>query len=304
MRNTIIFPNLGIWFENLPSDVSIFGFRITYYGIFVGIALMAGIALACLTAVRTRQKAEDYLQLSIAGILLGIAGARVVYVMFSWEYFKNDPGSIFRFRDGGFAFYGALLGGAGAVFLLSRIKELYPMAVFDTVAPALAVGQAIGRWGDFFGRESFGEYSDGIFAMQLPVSAVRAADVTEKMRNHVVQIENVNFIQVHPAFLYESFWCVILAVVLAVFWKKKKQDGEIFMIYLLGYGVGRFWIEGIRADALLIPGIEIPIARVFSALCVLLAAAFLVSGRMGTKKHWKAQGKSRMGKPKKKFFGK
>lgn len=141
------------------------------------------------------------------------------------------------------------------------------------------------QMGRLFARGSFGEYTDGIFAMQIPVSAVRAADVTEMMRNHVVQIEETNFVQVHPTFLYESVWCLLLAVCIFLASKKRQQDGELFLIFLLGYGLGRFWIEGFRTDSLLIPGVESPVSQVISVFlscflpCILYTS---VQDRMDT----------------------
>lgn len=304
MQNAVFFPNLGIRFGDVPVSVSVFGISVSYYGILMGIALAAGIAVTCVRAVKTRQKAEDYLEIAIAVTAFGVIGARLFYAAFALEYLKDDPARFFRFSEGGFALYGALLGGAGAVFLMSRIKGLYPLVVLDTAAPGLAVGIAIGRWGDFFARGSFGEYTDGIFAMQIPVSAVRAADVTEMMRNHVVQIEETNFVQVHPTFLYESVWCLLLAVCIFLASKKRQQDGELFLIFLLGYGLGRFWIEGFRTDSLLIPGVESPVSQVISVFLVLFSAMYFIYKRAGQNGHIKPRGGGMFGRSKKRFFGK
>ena len=141
------------------------------------------------------------------------------------------------------------------------------------MALAILNGQMLGRWGNFFNREAFGEYTDGLFAMRLPVDAVRGQDISALMREHIEAADGVNYIQVQPAFLYESLWCLLLLLILVLYRKHKKVDGEVFLLYLLGYGIGRFWIEGIRTDQLLIPGTSLAVSQ---AVAVVTAAAALV----------------------------
>ena len=139
----------------------------------------------------------------------------------------------------------------------------------DTAAPALILGQILGRWGNFFNREAFGEYTNSLFAMQLPVDAVRYSDITNKMWRHAELIEGVKYIQVHPTFLYESLWNLAVFVILLWWMKYKKFEGEIFLMYLFGYGLGRAWIEGLRTDPLLIPGTGIPVSQVLAVVLVI-----------------------------------
>lgn len=306
MQNAVYFPNLGIRFENVREAAELFGIKITYYGILTGIAVAAAVLITCLEAKRSRQNIEDYLELGIAGTILGVLGARVFYVLFSWEQYKEDLGGILRFREGGFAFYGALIGGIGAVFLIAKIKGLYPLVMLDTAAPGILIGQAVGRCGDFFSRESFGEYTDGLFAMRLPAAAVRASDVTEKMRNHVAQIDGVNFIQVHPVFLYEAAWCLFLAALIFVFRKYRQNDGEVFMLYLFGYGAGRFFAEGLRTDQLMLPGVQLPVSQILSVFIVIFSVLYFGYGRMekGGRRRGGGYGTVGFGKiKKKKMFG-
>ena len=112
----------------------------------------------------------------------------------------------------------------------------------DTACVGLVLGQIIGRWGNFFNREAFGGYTNGLFAMQLPLNAVRSSDVTQEMMEHLQTIDGVQYIQVHPTFLYENLWNIGVLLLLLLFTKHKKFDGEIFLLYLAGYGIGRFWI--------------------------------------------------------------
>ena len=135
------------------------------------------------------------------------------------------------------------------------------------------IAQAIGRWGNFFNREAFGEYTDSLFAMRLPLDAVRGSDVTDMMRRNIEVIEGIKYIQVHPTFLYESLWNVGVLLIMLWWRKYKKFDGEILLMYLFGYGVGRFWIEGLRTDSLMLFGTWL---RVSQALAILMAIGAVV----------------------------
>ena len=134
----------------------------------------------------------------------------------------------------------------------------------------------LGRWGNFFNREAFGEYTDSLFAMRLPLDAVRSGDVTELMRENMEQINGISYIQVHPTFLYESVWCCILLILLFQYRKHKKYEGELFLLYIFGYALGRVWIEGLRTDQLLLPGIGLPVSQVLAGCIVIFAGAALL----------------------------
>ena len=163
-------------------------------------------------------------------------------------------------------------------FLFCRIKHISFPAMLDVMSFGVLIGQAIGRWGNFFNREAFGEYTDNLFAMRLPIEDVRADEVTQLMREHALTIDSKVFIQVHPTFLYESLWNLgVLGILMTITLKRKRRfEGEIFLLYLLFYGIGRFWIEGLRTDQLLIPGTEIAVSQVLSALLA-TAAAILIA---------------------------
>lgn len=145
----------------------------------------------------------------------------------------------------------------------------------DTAGLGLILGQVIGRWGNFCNREAFGDYYDGLFAMQLPVSAVRTSDLTEKLMSHTTVVDGVEYISVHPTFLYESFWNLCLFILLMLYFKHRKFDGEVFLLYLLGYGIGRFWIESLRTDQLLIPHINYPVSMALAATLVAVSAIWI-----------------------------
>lgn len=275
MDMEINFPNLGIYLDHVGKNISIFGFSIAYYGIVIVTGMMIAIWIAQREAKRTGQNPEQYLDLAMIGIAAGILGARIYYVIFAWDYYKDDLLSIFNIRQGGLAIYGGIIGACIAVVIYSRKKKQNVSLLMDTASMSIVFGQIMGRWGNFFNREAFGDYTNNLFAMQLPVSAVRANEITQKMWDHVVTVNGVEYIQVHPTFLYESLWNV--GVLLFLFWfrKRKKFNGEVFLMYLIGYGLGRIWIEGLRTDQLLLPVVGLPVSQLLSG-CLVVGCTILV----------------------------
>ena len=257
------------------KNISIGGFTIAYYGIVIVTGMMIAIWIAQREAKRTGQNPEQYLDLAMIGIAAGILGARIYYVIFAWDYYKDDLLSIFNIRQGGLAIYGGIIGACIAVVIYSRKKKQNFSLLMDTASMSIVFGQIMGRWGNFFNREAFGDYTNNLFAMQLPVSAVRANEITQKMWDHVVTVNGVEYIQVHPTFLYESLWNV--GVLLFLFWfrKRKKFNGEVFLMYLIGYGLGRIWIEGLRTDQLLLPVVGLPVSQLLSG-CLVVGCTILV----------------------------
>ena len=248
--SSIYFPNVGIELHNIGKNISVFGFEIAFYGILIGLGVLAGVMMAVMEAKRTNQNPEIYYDLAMYGVVFSIIGARLYYVIFSWESYKGDWKSIINIRQGGLAIYGGVIAAVITVFVFAKIKKLSGLQILDTVCLGLITGQMIGRWGNFFNREAFGEYTDSLLAMQVPVDMVRPSDITSLMEEHIAQIETVAFIQVHPTFLYESLWCLGVLILLLVYRYHSKFKGEVFLVYLAGYGAGRFWIEGLRTDQL------------------------------------------------------
>ncbi len=279
MDKMIEFPNLGIHLSNVGDHITVFGFDIAYYGMIIGAAILTGIFIAAAEARRTGQNPEDYFDFAIYAVIFSIIGARVYYVAFSWDMYKDDLKSIFNLRQGGLAIYGGVIAAVITAILYAKLKKMSVTLIFDTAGLGLVAGQAIGRWGNFFNREAFGEYTDGLFAMRLPVSAVRSSDITELMRQHIEKEDGISYIQVTPAFLYESVWCLILLICLLLYRRHKKFNGEVFLLYLFGYGLGRFWIEGLRTDQLLIPGTEIPVSQMLAGGIVIISLLMVIIGR-------------------------
>lgn len=271
MDYEINFPHLGIYLNHVGKNIRIGNFTIAYYGIVIAIGMLLGIAAIMKRASSTGQKSDDYLDISIWSMLIGIVGARIYYVVFAWDMYKDNLLSIFNLRQGGLAIYGGIIAGVITAFVVSRIKKMNFATVADTCIIGLPIGQILGRWGNFFNREAFGQYTDSLFAMQLPVSAVRQNEITQEMWNHVQVIKGVQYIQVSPTFLYESLWNCGVLLVMFLLRNKTKFRGELFWIYVIGYGIGRFWIETLRTDQLLIPGTQIPVSMVVSAAAVIVA---------------------------------
>ncbi len=263
MHTFIDFPNLGIHLEHVGKTLTVFGFDIAYYGIVIGLGMLAGIGMAMMEAKRTGQNQEDYLDLAIFAIIFGIIGARIYYVVFAWDMYRDNLPEIFNIRHGGLAIYGGVIAAVITVFAVARVKKLSVALMLDTAGLGLVTGQMIGRWGNFFNREAFGEYTDSLFAMRLPVDAVRASDLTEAIRAHEETVGGVSCIQVHPTYLYESVWCLLV------------------LLCMLLYGAGRFWIEGLRTDQLLIPGTEVPVSQLLAGVLVIVSAVWILCGRRG-----------------------
>lgn len=287
MDMSIRFPHLGITLPHVGKTITVFGFDIAYYGIVIALAMIVGISIAMREAKRTGQNPDTYLDMLMITMVTSVIGARAYFVVFKWEDYKDDLIQIFNTRNGGLAIYGGIIAGAITVYIFGRVKKMHFRQTADTVCMGLIAGQIIGRWGNFFNREAFGGYTDSFLAMQLPVSAVRQNEITQAMWDHLVTIGNVDYIQVHPTFLYEGLWN--LGVLFFLFWfrKRKKFQGELFLCYLAGYGAGRMWIEGLRTDQLIIPGVGLPVSQVLSAVLVIVSVLLIGYNR---KKWSKSQG--------------
>ena len=281
MDMQINFPNLGIFLEHVGKNFSVFGLEIAFYGCTMATGIIAGYLLAAREAKRTGQNPDDYLDMLLYAVFFAIIGARLYYVIFSWDYYKDNLLSILNLRQGGLAIYGGIIGAFTTVYFFSKKRKLSWLQMLDTACPGLALGQVVGRWGNFFNREAFGDYTNGLFAMQLPVSAVRSGEITEKMWEHMEVIDGIQFIQVHPTFLYEGLWNLGVIIFLFIYRDKKKFQGELVLWYLALYGVGRFWVEALRTDQLLIPGIGFPISQLLGAV---LAVSGLIAIFIGHKK--------------------
>ena len=274
----IRFPHLGIVLNHVAKAFSVGSLEIACYGIVLAAAMVTGLLLVMKVADRTGQRGDDYFDLGMIAIVVSVICARVYYVAFSWDYYSSHLGEIINIREGGLAIYGGVIGGVVTTALFCKIRKIKFLKTADTAVLGLVWGQALGRWGNFFNREAFGGYTDDLFAMQLPVSDVRSGEITAEMWEKVKKIGGTEYIQVHPTFLYESMWNigVLLILLFLTFRVKRKYDGMVFLNYLLLYGIGRFWIEGLRTDQLLLPGTQIPVSQLLSGVLAVTALFFLI----------------------------
>lgn len=269
----IWFPNLNIQIQQLNKVAfTIFNFPVYWYGIFIATAFILGVQVAKYNGEKSGFPKELYDDIIMYLIIFGIIGARIYYVAFRWDYFKNNLGEIFALRDGGIAIYGGIIGATVAVYFYCKKKKLDFLKLADTLMPSLILGQCIGRLGNFFNKEVFGGYTEGLFAMRIRTDV--ASYIPNSVADKILTINEVQYIQVQPTFLYEMVVNFIVFIVLMVMTNRKKYNGQIVLLYMLLYGLGRFYIEGIRTDQLLIG--SVPVSQGLSAILVVTSLVILI----------------------------
>ncbi len=293
----IRFPNLGIILKNVPDGFNLFGIEVKLYGLMIAIGFLAAYFIATREAKRTGQDDDTYVDFMLWMIIPAIVGARLYYIIFSWdEYVQPGKGlgeillDMINIRQGGLAIYGGLIAGVIVAIIFCKKKKVSLLLMADTATMAVLAGQILGRFGNFFNREAFGDYTDSLFAMGIPTSyyteqgslggLVNVGVINEAMINNSVQIDGVAWITVHPTFLYEALWNLGVLLLIFFYRKHKKFDGELGLLYVWGYGLGRVWIEALRSDSLMIPGIGMKVSQLVAAVCVLVASVILVKKRM------------------------
>ena len=281
LSTAIEFPNLHISIDNLPKSISIFGIDIAFYGCIIAVGMLAGIAIACLEARRTGQDYNQYIDFAIYAILFSVIGARAYYVIFKWDYYSEHLSEIINIREGGLAIYGGVIMAIVTCFIYTKIKKMSFLKVCDTAILGLIAGQIIGRWGNFFNREAFGGvagdtnpwamriYFDENYSISQVPEVVKSG--METLRGST--LSEIGYIQVQPTFLYESLWNIFVLILMLIFRDKKKFDGEVILWYLIGYGIGRAVIEGMRTDQLIMPVTGWPVSQ---ALSIVVAATSLI----------------------------
>lgn len=236
----------------------IFGISIAWYGVIIGAAMMVATLLAVKIGKNYGYKENDVLDLAMVALPFAIIFARIYYVAFEWDYYSANPHQIYAFRQGGLAIHGGIIGGLIGGYIVCKVKKLNFPDLADIISMPLILGQAIGRWGNYINQEAHGGPTD------LPWGIM------------------IDGVKVHPTFLYESIWNLCVFAYLAWTFKKRKFYGEHFIKYLMLYSVGRFFIEGLRTDSLMLGPFRI--AQIFSVLAVVLGAMFIAYAR---KKNWR-----------------
>lgn len=281
----IRFPNLGIEFEHIGTGISIGGFEIKFYGIVIALGFLLGMYFSSKAAKKIGLNPELVLDYVIWMIVPAIVGARLYYVIFSWDYYRNHLGEIINTRSGGLAIYGGIIAAAIVLFIFCKKKKVSILKFSDIAVIGLLIGQILGRWGNFFNREAFGGFTDGPLAMQIPtdyfLKVGRLSEIIESgLYDKAIYVQHSGhvhaFIQVHPTFLYEGLWNLALLLLIVYMLRHRKFDGQLAAIYAAGYGIGRFWIEGLRTDQLLIPGIKFPASQAVACILVISAVIFVI----------------------------
>ena len=258
--NTIGFPGFGIKdFKLDPIAFSVFGVDIAWYGIIITMGIIVAVAYAYWRSKQCKMIFDDLLDIAFATVIPGIIGARAYYVFFDW--LKNPDNyktffDIINIRGGGLAIYGGLIFGAAGCLAMMKIKKVSILKFFDCVAPGVMIAQAMGRWGNFFNAEAYGGETTLPWRMKLTF--------------------NTYSIEVHPTFLYESLWNITGFILINLFFKKKKFDGQILLLYVTWYGLGRMMIEGLRTDSLYIGNTGIRVSQLVALACFVIGLAFLI----------------------------
>ncbi len=284
-KDQVVFPKLGLDFHINDTAFTVLGLEIKWYGLFITLGMLLAMIYGFTQMKKYGVDPDRAIDAIIGGILGGLVGARLYYVIMSWDSYSDNLLSIFNIRNGGLAIYGGIIGALAVGGLIAKIKKLRLLPLFDIVGIGLLLGQGIGRWGNFTNQEAFGCNTDTLFGMS-------SGSIQQWIMNHgssatLASGEVMAVSQpVHPCFLYESVWCLVGFVLLAIFAKKiRKFDGQIFLIYLAWYGLGRFFIEGLRTDSLMIGSLRV--SQVLAAICFIgsvilqLVIGFKVK-RMGT----------------------
>lgn len=252
----VSFPGLGIDVD-IMKQFDVFGIQIYWYGIIIATGLMLGVIYGSLNSKRLGISADKLLNCVIAGVITGIIGARLYFVLFQWDYYSAHLDKILAINEGGLAIYGGIIGALAGGLIVGKKEKMNIPALLDVAAMGFLIGQGIGRWGNFFNQEAYGT------ATELPWRMVS---------------EGTNGIAVHPCFLYESVWCLLGALLLHIFshTKMRKYHGQMALIYMVWYGLERTFVEGLRTDSLYIPNTELRVSQILSAVIAVTGLVILI----------------------------
>ena len=273
MKPIISFPMLGDLSINPPNSFEVFGFSIYWYGVIIAAGFLLAVLYCMHRCGEFGLNSDNVLDTLIVGTPLAIIGARLYYVVFYFDLYRDNLWEIFAIRDGGLAIYGGIIGAIIGLLIVSHWRRFSALAMLDLGCFGMLIGQFVGRWGNFINREAYGAETEIFCRMGLtdPVTG--------------------NTIYVHPTFLYESLWNFLGFVLLHIFSKKfeRRFDGQFFLMYVAWYGFGRMLIEGLRTDSLYIPGTAIRVSQLLGALsCAAAVIAFVIMWkRSDEKKLWK-----------------
>ncbi len=255
-KNTMAFPGLGLGPFRVSTGFRFLGLSIHWYGVIIAVGIVLAYLFARKKAAKRGISDDTLLDILIWGLPSAIVCARLYYVIFSWADYKDAPWNIVKIWEGGLAIYGGVIGACLSTVIYCRVKKISFKKMFDVGAFGLLIGQIMGRWGNFVNAEAYGSPTQtALFRMQLADKGIT----------------------VHPTFLYESVWNVLVFILLNVYEPYQKFEGEMFLLYVTGYGLGRFWIEGMREDSLWLGPVRI--SQLVAAVCVLVGITLIIIGR-------------------------
>ncbi len=281
LSDKILFPNLGLEFEVNVDAFTIFGLSIKWYAVIITIGMILAMIYGFSRMEKFGVDEDRGFDAVIGGIVGGLIGARLFYVIFAWDQFSGNVMKIFDIRSGGLAIYGGLIGGILVACIIAKIRKLRILPLLDVAAPCFLIGQGIGRWGNFFNQEAFGSNTELPWGM-----------TSEKIQYYLTVKQSSIFettgvtvdplLPVHPCFLYESIGCLVGVLALHFLAKRRKFDGEVFLTYLAWYGTIRAIIEGFRTDSLMLGTIRI--SQLLSILFVITSVILIIIFRNRAKR--------------------
>ncbi len=250
-----------------PIAIDLGPIQVHWYGLIIGFGVLLGLIIALRESERRGLDKEIFTDMILFAVPIAIISARIYYVIFQWEYYSQNPGDIIKIWNGGIAIHGALIGSVLTAIVFAKVKKVSFWKLADIAAPSLLLGQAIGRWGNFMNQEAHGGEITRSFLenMHLP--------------EFIINQMYINGTYYHPTFLYESIWNIVGVIILLSLRKVNLRRGELFLTYVLWYSIGRFYIEGLRTDSLMLTE-SLRIAQVISIVLVAVAIALVVYRRV------------------------
>lgn len=282
-KTLVSFPGIGI--DNFSVDnvaFTIGDFDVYWYGVIITLGIVFAFLYATFRGKYEGIVLDDIIDVGIFTVIFGVVGARLYYVLTSLDQYVPSPfyigtfiKNIVNLRNGGLAIYGGIIGGALAIFCVTRKKKINTLKLVDMISPGVMIGQLMGRWGNFFNGEAFGE----IVSEGHPLYFMRMGLIS---RNSISDFGTTDMVYVHPTFLYESLWNLCGFLIINALYKKKKFNGQVACMYLAWYGFGRMFIEGLRTDSLYVGSFRI--SQVVGLVCFVVFGGLLVAGLIYSKK--------------------
>ncbi|MES1040415.1 MULTISPECIES: prolipoprotein diacylglyceryl transferase [Peribacillus] len=250
-----------------PIAIDLGPIQVHWYGLIIGFGVLLGLIIALRESERRGLDKEIFTDMILFAVPIAIISARIYYVIFQWEYYSQNPGDIIKIWNGGIAIHGALIGSVLTAIVFAKVKKVSFWKLADIAAPSLLLGQAIGRWGNFMNQEAHGGEITRSFLenMHLP--------------EFIINQMYINGTYYHPTFLYESIWNIVGVIILLSLRKVNLRRGELFLTYVIWYSIGRYYIEGLRTDSLMLTE-SLRIAQVISIVLVAVAIALVVYRRV------------------------